>query len=270
MHRQFAGDNVERGGTARGENDGRTGEQFLSVACQRQILHRVHQTADELGVARGITGDLQSLVALDAGQVDDAARGNGARQRQRFRGGPTAGAPAGNPELEKSGQSPCHRLLPRFRLDEAQLRFGIDQEVELEIRIGLAQSHDLAHCRASQQLVGHQHAAHAEADADLQLLDRRDRDAPRARGELLREDLRRHGCLAVRRQQHAGRRSEVAHPSMIVCERRIADHRQRQRQVAGKHAPALRAEGGQRQRRHARRQSFGEAIDRFVCNGFEI
>ena len=54
------------------------------------------------------------------------------------------------------------------------------------------------------------------------------------RGELLREDLRRHRRLAMRRQQHAGRRSEVAHPGMVVCERRIADYRQRQRQIAGK------------------------------------
>ena len=100
-----------------------------------------------------------------------------------------------------------------------------------------------AHLERAEQLVGHQDAAHAEAHADAELLHVGERDAPGAGGELLREDLRRHRRLAVRRQQHAGRGGEVAHPGVVVRQRRIADHGQRQRQVAGEHVPALRADG---------------------------
>jgi len=57
---------------------------------------------------------------------------------------------------------------------------------------------------------------------------------------------------------------------MIVGERAVADHRLRERQIAAQQVPALRADGGQWQWRHAWGQSFGEAIDRFVANGFEI
>ena len=120
--------------------------------------------------------------------------------------------------------------------------------MELEVRVLLQQADHRADFGRAEELIRHEDAAHAEAHADAELLHVGDRDAPGARGKLLREDLRRHRRLAVRRQQHAGRRGEVAHPGMIVRERRIADHRQRQRQVAGEQAPALRADGGDRQR----------------------
>ena len=116
---------------------------------------------------------------------------------------------------------------------------------------------------ATEQLVGHDDATHAEAHANAELLHVGDGDPPGARGKLLREDLRRHRRLAVRRQQHAGRRGEVTHPGMIVRERRIADHRQRQRQVAGKEAPTLRADVGDLQRRAGKRIALGPGVERF-------
>ena len=76
-----------------------------------------------------------------------------------------------------------------------------------------------ANLGCAEQLIGHDDAAHAKAHAEAELLHVGDGDSPGARGELLREDLRRHRRLAVRRQQHAGRCGEVAHPGVIVRER---------------------------------------------------
>ena len=59
------------------------------------------------------------------------------------------------------------------------------------------------------------------------------------RGELLREQLGRHGGLAVRRQRHALAAREVLHPRDVVRQRRAADDGQRIRQVVGQHIPAL-------------------------------
>ena len=90
-----------------------------------------------------------------------------------------------------------------------------------------AQADHRADLGRTEELIGHEDVAHAEAHAEAKLLHVSDGNPPGARGKLLCEDLRRHRCLAVRRQQHAGRRGEVAHPRVIVRERRIADYRQR-------------------------------------------
>ena len=118
--------------------------------------------------------------------------------------------------------------------------------MELEIRMLFPQTDHRADLDRTEELIGHDYAPHAEANADGELLHVGHRDPPCARSELLREDLWRHRRLAVRRQQHTRRRREVAHPGVIVRERRIADHRERKRKIAREHAPALRAEGGDR------------------------
>ena len=123
---------------------------------------------------------------------------------------------------------------------------------------------------ATKQLIGHDDATHAEAHANAELLHVGDGNPPGARGKLLREDLRRHRRLAVWRQQHAGRRGEVAHPGMIVRDRRIADHRQRQRQVARKEAPTLRADVGDLQHRAGKRIALGRGVERFGKDRIEV
>ena len=100
----------------------------------------------------------------------------------------------------------------------------------------------LADRLAADQLVRHQHPRHAEAAADHQLLDGRDRDAPGAVGELAGEQLRRHRGLAVRAQADVEALEEAPHPAAVVAERRALEDGDRQRQVLAQQVPALLAD----------------------------
>ena len=53
---------------------------------------------------------------------------------------------------------------------EPQLRDGVDQEVQLQLGISLAQPYDLCDIPSGEQLVGDDDAAHAEARADAELM----------------------------------------------------------------------------------------------------
>ena len=68
LHRQVAGDDVERSRAARGENNRRTGEESLAIADERDVLYPPHQVGDDDFVAARVAGDLQPFVAFEAGQ----------------------------------------------------------------------------------------------------------------------------------------------------------------------------------------------------------
>ena len=133
-----------------------------------------------------------------------AADGVATRERLR-RASRQPVRPPGTPSSSSAVSVRGIALRSAAALDQRELRQRIDQEVELEIRMLVLQADHSRDLGAPTQLIGHDDAAHAEAHADGELLYGGDGDAPGAGGELLREDLRRHRRLAVRRQQHAGR-----------------------------------------------------------------
>ena len=139
--RQFARDDVERRRSAGGQDDRRarrTGARRRTRA--RHPCTRCISAADHRRVARRIAGDLQPLVALEAGQRDACARGDRRAPAPALRRG--CGSRCARPARRaRAAQSACATSCSAARrgFDRRQLRQRIDQEVELEIRMRFTQ-----------------------------------------------------------------------------------------------------------------------------------
>ena len=158
--------------------------------------------------------------------------------------------------LDRAGVARVEPALAATAEERAQ-RIGIgrrvDQAAELEPRVG-QQARDNGHVGAVDQLVGHQHPAHAVAVRIAHLRRGRQGDAPGAGLQLHREQLRAHGGLAVRGQLDPVGGHEPPHPVQVVGHGRIAQHRHRQADLAGEDAPAGRAHAGGVEHRIGRAQ----------------
>ena len=111
------------------------------------------------------------------------------------------------------------RLDPRHRVDEA-------------VQIGARPRRATDRPRVD-DLVGDQDPRDAEARHQLRLADGRRGHPPRARRELVGEQLRRHRRLAVRRERDAVLLAEPHHPRDVVPQPVAPQRQRRQQQVAG-------------------------------------
>ena len=94
------------------------------------------------------------------------------------------------------------------------------------------------------QLVGEQHPRNAERPVHVQLPDRRRGDRPRAGGELLSEQLRRHGRFAVRCEPYPRRRAIGRHGGDVVGDGGLPQHQHRHGEAGPEQGRAPRTKAG--------------------------
>ena len=234
---------VEEGGAAGGEDDRAWREELLRRA-QACDLHEVVEEGGDLGVLLGrrSRGE-QAFEAFDAAERQVRRGGlNGARHRQGVVARAAAGAAAGDAAFEQHLQRAADAGGRHDLGETADAGEQIDQAVEIEGGVAAQLVGDGRDLLAADELIGEHHATDAEAAGDHHLPDAGDGDAPGAVGQLLGEQLRRHGGLAVGRDPGVGQFEEAPHPAAVVIERRALDHGDRQRQVALQQVPAALAD----------------------------
>jgi hypothetical protein len=242
-------DQVEKAGPAGRDQDVRRAEQAFVVGFAHQRAQLAHEFLDRGGLVE------QPLVAFEAGQQQPRRTFDGARHRHRFVQRAAARAFAGQAEFDQHRQRPRQRVSGHFLGQSRHPGQGVGQHVAGEIGVVVQQLQHGAHVAARHQLVGDQHAPHAKAVRHLHLHGIRQGDAPGAVGQLRAEQLRAHGGLAVRRQQHFVTVAEGAHPVQVVAQRRGLQDGHRIAGVAVQHVPALDADRALAQRRRDR-QAF--------------
>ncbi len=259
---QAARDEVEHRRPPGRQRDLRGAPEAFRVALPRHLLHGVHPALDHDPVGVAVAGDAKAFEALDAGKADRPARRDGARELHGLVDGTAAGAPSGDTNFQQCVQRPRRTAPFAMRFDQLQLRDRIDQDVQLQVRHRLDEMHRQQDVLVTDELIGENDAAQAHAHAHAHLLHRRERDAPGARFDLAREELRRHRRLAVRGEQHAGGAREVRHPREVVGQRRLFQHRHGEWQVAPHDIPAPTADIPHRARRRPVRISLETGIER--------
>ena len=203
-------------------------EQALALAGLRQIAKPGHPLADQLRIAHRIAGDVQAFIGFDADQHQAGVRGDRPRQSECLLIVSTAGAPAGNAELDQ-------QLEPRAALcaahQDVELRHRIDQRDESNAGMCAGERTPAPDIRNRRDLVGHQHPQGTGFDCDPPLMDIGHRDAPGAGAQLLIKELRRKAGLAVRAQAHTRLGNETCKPLGVVQKGRFAQNRYRHRQI---------------------------------------
>ena len=182
-------------------------------------------------------------------------------QRERFFERAAAGALARDADLQQHVEAPraCRRARPV--LDQRQLRERIDQEPDPQVVMAGQQHVEPVEVGIADHLVGDDGAPRTRFDAHGELVDGREGQAPGAAGQLLREQLGRHGGLAVRRQAHALALGIVLHPGDVVRQRRAADHGQRIAPGRRPAVPALLADVGGAARRGLERIALAAVVE---------
>jgi hypothetical protein len=171
---------------------------------------------------------------------------------------PRAAAPARDADL---GQ---HLDLAPGGVQRLDARDRVDQAVELGVR--LAEPADRA---AVEHLVGDQDPAHAVARHHLRLADGRRRHAPRAGGELVGEQLRRHRRLAVGRERDAVLVAEAPHAREVVAQAVAAQRQRGEQEVAGPQRQPELADAPERHVGQRVRQPLGADADGLGQEGVE-
>jgi hypothetical protein len=104
----------------------------------------------------------------------------------------------------------------------------------------------------------------------LQLLHRADRDGEGPVVELPVEQLRAHRRLAMRRDLRPRRGEKPPHPVAIVAQRRLFQHRERQRQILAQHVPTLPPNIAKRHRTEPARHALDGLVDENCLDGLKI
>ena len=113
----------------------------------------------------------------------------------------------------------------------------------------------------AEELIRHEHAAHAVGMGHACLLGGCQGDAPGARIDLLAEQAGRHGRLAVGRELGAVGVHKALHPGQVVRQARLREHGGRQAQILAQQIPALRCGVLRRAGRRQRTQALVERAD---------
>jgi hypothetical protein len=138
---------------------------------------------------------------------------------------------------------------------------AVDIGVEFKIGRAIDLRRNPLHIAHRDGFVGQDDFAHAGTPRDSDLMARRHRDAPGAVLDLPREQLRRHGGLAMRAEQGFGARQEQPHPFLVGRERFFAKDRCRRRQVAAIEVEAEAADIAHAPRLKLRRPRLAGFID---------
>ena len=229
----------------------------------RQIAKPGHPLADQLRIAHRIAGDVQAFIGFDAGQHQAGMRGDRPRQSECLLIVSTAGAPAGNTELDQ-------QLEPRAALCAAhkkvELRHRIDQGDESNAWMCAGESAPAPDIGNRRDLIGHQHPQGTGFNRDPSLMDIGHRDAPGAGAQLLVKELWREAGLAVRTQAHTRLGDETRKPLGVVRQGRFAQYGHRHRQIAAQQLQIGRTRLLDREGRSLRRKALEAGVERLGKN----
>jgi hypothetical protein len=103
-------------------NDRRPAEPSGSVASERDVTDRRHQARDECRVARGVAGQLQTLVTLDPGEIHSVARLDGGGEAERLVGAAAPRASTLDTQFDQRREPAGQRRAGEVSLDRKKLR----------------------------------------------------------------------------------------------------------------------------------------------------
>ncbi len=181
----------------------------------------------------------QALEPLHAGVMEKAAVSfNCGANVKRLRDRANAGPPLPPPPFDEHVHRPRRAGGVEVRGELLHRRGAVDQTVKLEIRNIPHRGGERGNRRLSDHLVGDEDAANAGPHADHRLAGVGDRDRQRARVELSVENLRAHGCFAMRGEQEPIAPAPLRHRTNVMSKGRFLQQQEREMKIARQNVPA--------------------------------
>ncbi len=146
---------------------------------------------------------------------------------------------------------------------------GIDQAIEIELRIVADLAKYIFFFRQADEFVGHQYPRDPESPGHADLGNGGQGDGPGPGVELAAEDLGTHARLAMGSDPDAVRGRKTAHPVKVPVKRRLLDHRQGQRKIAKDGVPLLLPDPPKRKRGRSTGDPLECPIDHHVFDIFK-
>ena len=197
-----------------------------------------------LGERLAATGLAVDELILSAGQPQRAGLRHGERDRLGCGQVAAPRAAPGVAEFHQHRQRPVRAGLPHGLVKQPDAGQTVGVHVTVEARVGGQLTRQPGSPGGVGQLVGEQHPRNAERPVHVQLPDRRRGDRPRAGGELLSEQLRRHGRFAVRCEPYPRRRAIGRHGGDVVGDGGLPQHQHRHGEAGPEQGRAPRTKAG--------------------------
>ena len=183
---------------------------------------------------------------------------------------PQTRPPARDADLDQHLDRPRRLRVAKPRVERLDAGDRVDQAVEIEPRVARERLGQPADRPAIEHLVRDHDPADTEARHHLGLADGRRGDAPRACRKLVREQLRRHRRLAVRRERDAVLVAEPHHAREVVLQAIGAHGHRRQQQVSRPQRQTQLSDLPERNLRELVRESLGADAQRRLEDRIEL